>query len=63
MGGKFCFPDIDIEPDVPKCRFILKNSSLECWLSFRLFFVADIKLIYGINFVAPLTAIIQNELF
>ena len=37
MGRKISFPCVDIWSDLPMCKFILKNSSLECWLSFRLF--------------------------
>ena len=29
MGGKFSFPYADIKSDVPKGKFISKNSSLE----------------------------------
>ena len=30
MGRKFSFPNVDIQSDVPICKFILKNDSLEC---------------------------------
>ena len=54
MPPKFSFLLADIQFDMPKCEFILKNSSLKCWLCFRLFFVADTKIISDCNFVAPL---------
>ena len=37
MGRKLSFPYIDIQFDVPKGKFILKNNSLESWSCFRLF--------------------------
>ena len=37
MGGKISFSYVDILPDVPMCKFILENRTLECRLSFRLF--------------------------
>ena len=30
IGSKFSFPYVDIQSDVPKCKFILKNSSVKC---------------------------------
>ena len=39
---------------MPKLKFILKISSLKCWLCFRVFLFLDTKLIYAYNFVAPL---------
>ena len=53
MGRKLSFPDVDIQSDVPKGKFILKNNSLEFWSCFRLFLWWT-KIIYGYNFVAPL---------
>ena len=32
MRRKFSFLDADIWFDVTKCKFILENSNLECWL-------------------------------
>ena len=54
MGGKF-LQNVDTYSDVPKCKFIPNNSSLECLVVFRLIFVAGTKLIYGNNFIAPLS--------
>ena len=34
MGRKISFLHLEILPDVPKCKFILKSSSIECWLCF-----------------------------
>ena len=49
------FANVDTYSDVPKCKFILKNSSLECLVVFPLIVVAGTKLIYGNNFIAPLS--------
>ena len=55
MGRKLSFLYVDIWSDVPNGKFILENNSLEFWSCFRLFFVADTKIIHGYNSVAPLT--------
>ena len=34
--SKFNFLHVDIQFDVPECKFGLKNSSLKCWMRFRL---------------------------
>ena len=37
MRGKFSFLSVDIKFNVTKCKFILKNSILKCWLCFSPF--------------------------
>ena len=54
MGTKFSFPHEDINADVPKSNFTLKNSCFRMLVVFPSIFVADTKLIYGYNFAALL---------
>lgn len=54
MRRKFSFLYIDIYYDVPKCKFIMQNSTFRMLVVFPVIFVADTKLIYGYNFVTPL---------
>ena len=56
MERKFSLQYVDISPDVPKGKFIFKTKSLES-LVFLCppMFVADTKIIYGYNFVVPLS--------
>ena len=54
MRSKFNFLHVDTYFDVPKCELSSKYSSLKCWLCFRLFLVADTKIISRHDFVAPL---------
>ena len=56
MVSKFSYPYIGICSDVTKCKFSVKNNTLKYWLCFRLFFLADTKIIYGYNFVAQKNA-------
>ena len=60
IGSKFSFPYVDILPDVSKNKIILKNSNLQILVVFPPIFVADTKIIYGFNFVAPLTSPAQS---
>ena len=39
---------------VTKCKFIVKNSSFEMLVVFSPIFVADTKITFAYNFVAPL---------
>ena len=54
MRGKFSFLYVDIWFDVTKCKFIVKNSSFEMLVVFSPIFVADTKITFVYNFVAPL---------
>ena len=54
MRGKFSFLYVDIWFDVTKCKFIVKNSSFEMLVVFSSIFVADTKITFVYNFVAPL---------
>ena len=54
MRGKFSFLYVDIWFDVTKCKFIVKNSSFEMLVVFLHIFVADTKITFVYNFVAPL---------
>ena len=49
--GKFSFLYADIWFDVMKCKCIVKNNSFEMLV---MFFVADTKITFVYNFVAPL---------
>ena len=37
VRGKFSFLNVNIWFDVITCKFIVRNSTLKCWLCFRLF--------------------------
>ena len=39
---------------MPKCKFILQNSTFRMLVASPVIFVADTKLSYGCNFVTPL---------
>ena len=54
MRDKLSFLYLHIWFDATKCKFIVKSSSLQCWLCFRLFLWRTQKMIYVCNFVAPL---------
>ena len=54
MGGKFSFLYVDLCFDVTKCKFNVKNSSFEMLVVFSPIFVADTKITFVYNFVAPL---------
>ena len=54
MRNKFSFLYVYIQFDVPKCKFILKNSSSKYRL-FRRILASDTKITLGYNFGAPLT--------
>ena len=53
MRGKFSFLYVDIWFNVTKCKFIVKNSSFEMLVVFSPIFVADTKITFVYNFVAP----------
>ena len=55
MRGKFSFLYVDIWFDVTKCKFNVKGSSFEMLVVFSPIFVADTKITFVYNFVAPLT--------
>ena len=49
---------------VTKCKFIVKNSSFEMLVVFSPIFVADTKITFVYNFVAPLReSILFDEIF
>ena len=54
MRGKFKFVYVDIWFDVTEWKFITKNSSFKMLVMFSPIFVADTKIIFVYNFVAPL---------
>ena len=37
MESKISFLSVDFKSDVPTCKIVSKNSSLKCWLCYRLF--------------------------
>ena len=53
MRNKFSFLCVICKFDVPKCKLILKNSSLQYWLYFRLFCGGQ-KITSGYIFIDPL---------
>ena len=53
--GEFSFLYVDIWSDVMKCKCIVKNNSFEMLVVFSPIFVADTKITFDYNFVAPLT--------
>ena len=55
MRGKFSFLYVDIWFDVTECKFIMKNSSFKMLVVFSPIFVADTKITFVYNFVAPLS--------
>ena len=60
--GEFSFLYVDIWSDVMKCKCIVKNNSFEMLVVFSPIFVADTKITFVYNFVAPLTAYINEIL-
>ena len=54
MRDKFSFLYLDIWFDVTKCKFIVKNSSFEMFVMFSPIFVANTKITFVYNLVAPL---------
>ena len=50
MKSKFYFLHVDIQFDVPKCKFSLKNNSLKC----QLCVVAHTKIVFRYDLVVPL---------
>ena len=52
--GKFSFLYVDIWFNVTKCKFIVKNSSFKTFVGFSPIFVADTKITFVYNSVAPL---------
>ena len=56
LRGKFSFLNVDIWFDVTKYKFIVKNSSFAMLVVFSPIFVADTKITFVYNFVAPLTS-------
>ena len=55
MRGEFNFLHAGIWFDVTKCEFIIKNSSFKMLVVFSPIFVADTKITFVCNFVAPVT--------
>ena len=58
MRGKFNFLNVDSCFDVTKCKFIVKDSSFKMLVVFSPIFVADTKITFVYNFVAPLMNLI-----
>ena len=56
VRGKFSFLYVDICFDVTKCTFTVKHSSFKMLVVFSPMFVADTKITFVYNFVAPLIA-------
>ena len=54
VRDKFSFLYIDIWFDVIECKFIIENSSFKMLVVFSPIFVADTKITFVYNFVAPL---------
>ena len=57
VRGKFSFLYVDIWFDVTKCKFIVKSSNFKLLLVFSPIFVADTKINFVYNFVAPLNIV------
>ena len=53
VRDKFNFLHVDIWFDVTECKFIMKNSSFKMLVVFSPIFVADTKITFVYNFVAP----------
>ena len=56
--GKFSCLYIDIWFDVMKCKCIVKNNSFEMLVVFSTIFVADTKITFVYNSVAPLNVFV-----
>ena len=54
MRGKFSFLYVDIWLDLTKCKSILKKSSFKMLVVLSAIFVADTKVTFVYDFVAPL---------
>ena len=54
MRGRFSFLYVDIWFDLAKCKFIVKNSTYKMLVVLLPIFVADTKITFVYNFVAPL---------
>ena len=59
MRGEFSFLYVDIWFDVTKGTIILKNSSFEMLVVFSPIFVANTKITFVYNFLAPLTVFLR----
>ena len=55
MRGKFSLLYVHIRFDMAKCNFIVKNSSFKMLVLFSPVSVADTKIAFVYNFLAPLT--------
>ena len=51
---KFSFPDVYVWLDVTKGKFIVENSGFKMLVVFSPIFVADTKITFVYNFIAPL---------
>ena len=54
VRDKFSFLNVDICFHLAKCKLIVKNSSFKILVVLSLIFVADTKITFVYNFVAPL---------
>ena len=61
MKGKFSFLSVNIWFDVTKCRFIVKYSSFKTLVVFLAIFVADTKITFVYNFVAPFVLTYEKD--
>ena len=61
MRGKFKFLYVDIWFDVTECKFITKNRSFKMLVVFSPIFVADTKITFVYNFVAPLMCLLETK--
>ena len=59
--GKFSCLNINIWFAAAKCKFIVKNSSFEMMVVFSPIFVADTKINFVHDFVAPLRVLKENQ--
>ena len=61
MKGKFSFLSVNIWFDVMKCKFIVKYSNFKMLVVFLPIFVADTKVTFVYNFVAPLNVDLRRH--
>ena len=61
MGAKFSFLFVNIWFDLAKCEFIVENSSFKILVLLSPIFVADTKINFLYNFLAPLRELISEK--
>ena len=62
MRSNFSFLSVDIWTDVPKCKFILKNSSFKVNIMILHIFVGDTKIIFACNLGPPLRKCLSKNI-